>query len=202
MNKYSYPITINPDNLRKIRSGQITFIELVNTGTVKYDDHNLQLLFCRFKDFTTHADILAYYLQNQKDYKSTREQIMQVYQLVDIPSKPESIVELLDDNNDPESEEESDEEYSIPEGAEIIQVEEYTHRWNGIKKEPMDDFVSDPLPEPVQLGKRKIQLPIEEPPAKTQKYYIYTDCFGRQYELIDSDFAKLTELLDQYKNMQ
>ena len=207
MINYLDTLQLTPSNLSLIKSGQISFLDLVNSGTVRYDDYNIQLLFCRFKDFASHSEIMYYYLKNDKNYKIAREEIMNVFNLVDIPSNAETVVDLLDDDyqgNDDSNFEDSDDEYTIPIGAEIIDADKYIPIWDGIKKEPVAE---EPLPPPITvLGKRNTydERPEDSMYARKVSKWKTSDVpltYASVHDISDSDFLKLRELLNEYNSI-
>ena len=148
---------------------------LCGGGRIDYDDQVVISLFKHFSKYEQVSNelIVDYYIStinentNRGNFKVTRDLILKHYNIIEEEKNDDSEIDLSNESDEPESDQsDSDDEYSIPVDAQVIDLDQY--------EEPVD-VDNYPLPiqdeATVQLGKRnRNELPIaDEPENKLPK---------------------------------
>lgn len=173
--KMSYQNNINPDG----HAPRVDY-NLIGGGAIDYRNQTILKLFNYFSkyDNVQNSDIARIYTANLEyggstDFNTIKQMIIEEFNLVIQEEIQEAI--LLDDSipdEEPESDSESDDEFIIPPGAEIIEVDQYEE------------------PEIVELKKIKIEPGTEN---KKRKREIESEPINKVAKNYDQD---LSESLD------
>lgn len=173
---------------------------LVGNGRIAYNDQkyiSLVNYFAKYENVEP-AMITDYYLgtfglaNDSGDFKLAKELILKHYSIVPDDTAPIE-VSLVDDNDDESDDEDSDGEFKIPAGAEILDLDDFDEpidvdgftivpRKSQVPPAPVPKpapVASSPLPPPVILEetetyittifgrrKRRVELPFDELPLK------------------------------------